>query len=102
MFQKKDYVYVDNIGVCKVEEITNLVQKDGNSVMYYGLRSQQHTQTTAYYPIENHEVIIRNLIGLDEAEAIIKDYNQEEPNVSEPELYEAHFVIELDKRKNKK
>lgn len=67
-FQKKDYVYTGNLGVCRVEEITSLSAKDGSTMLYYGLRSMQHETTTAYYPVEGHEVIIRALIT--EAEAL--------------------------------
>lgn len=89
MFQKKDYVFVGGIGVCRVDEITNLTQKDGTTYQYYGLRSMENTKTTAYYPVENHEVEIRPLITVEEANALLAG-NLED--VKHELLWEAKFV----------
>ena len=95
MFQKKDYVYADELGVCRVEEITNLMQKDGNVLQYYGLRSMMVSTKTAYFPVENHEINIRELITLDEANTLLEGDTE---NLPKEKLYEAKFVIELDKK----
>lgn len=106
MFQKKDYVYADSIGVCRVDEITNLAQKNGNTYQYYGLRSAMNNKKTAYFPVENHEVTIRELISLEEAERILALSDEEKKNLSLEELYEAKFVkkneVEKQKRQEEK
>ena len=38
MFQKKDIIYNETIGVCQVTEVTKLVDKRGQPIMYYGDR----------------------------------------------------------------
>ena len=107
MYQKKDYVYVESLGVCRVEEVTSLAEKDGTSILYYGVRSMRNQGTTAYYPVEDHKVEIRNLISLEEAMKIVEEYEKEkEAEVTTEEnrtpvsdkVYEAKFVIELDKK----
>ena len=103
VFQKKEYVYTDTLGVCRVEEITNLSQKNGNITQYYGLRSMQHESTTAYYPVEGHEVSIRPLITIEEAVAISELSEDEKKAMDEKLLYEALFVIKYqEKLKSKK
>ena len=39
MFQKKDYIYSESMGVCLVADVTNLAPKKGNAVSYYVLKS---------------------------------------------------------------
>lgn len=93
IFQKKDYVYADNLGVCRVEEVTNLSEKNGTTTQYYGLRSMQHESTTAYFPVEGHEVNIRVLIAEEEAKSIIELSEEEKKEMDDKLLYEADFVL---------
>ena len=67
MFQKKDYIYSETMGVCKVSDITNLAPKKGAAVSYYVLRSVYQKDKTAYIPVENHTVELRKLITAEEA-----------------------------------
>lgn len=102
IFQKKDYVYAENLGVCKVEEVPNLATKNGVPKQYYGLRSVQNKTTTAYFPVEGHEVVIRKLISLEEATKIDELSDEDKKAMDEKLVFEARFVLELEKQKEKK
>ena len=90
MFQKKDIIYSETLGVCKGEEITKLTQKNGDTVMYYGLRSLKEGKT-AYIPVENHSVVLRELIDGKTAEEI-KQTRYE--NITLLEQYEVDYVLQ--------
>lgn len=102
-FQKKDYVYTDTLGVCRVEEVTNLATKNGPITQYYGLRSMQHETTTAYYPVEGHEVTIRPLISEEEAKKLVEKIQElknkenitDEEKIDEKLVFEAKFAVDL-------
>lgn len=102
LYQKKDYVYADTLGVCRVEEVTNLAIKNATPTQYYGLRSMQHESTTAYFPVENHEVNIRTLISEEEAMKILELSDEEKKEMDEKLLFEALFVIKYEKNKKAK
>lgn len=70
MFQKKDYIYSESMGVCLVADVTNLAPKNGNAVSYYVLKSVYQKDKVAYIPVENHTVELRDLITPDEAREI--------------------------------
>ena len=67
MFRKKDVIYSETMGVCTVEDITKLTQKNGDTVMYYALRSVEDRDKNAYIPVENHTVKLRELIDRETA-----------------------------------
>ena len=90
MFQKKDIIYSETLGVCRIDEITKLTQKSGDTVMYYGLRSMKDGRT-AYIPVENHSVNLRNLIETQAAEEI---KNSTYDNLSALEQYEVDYVLQ--------
>ena len=73
MFQKKDYIYSETMGVCKVADVTNLAPKKGNAVAYYVLRSVYQKDKTAYIPVEHHTVELRELITPEEAMKLSED-----------------------------
>lgn len=93
IYSKKDYVYADTLGVCRVEEVTNLATKDGNVTQYYGLRCMQHETTTAYFPVEGHEVNIRPLITKEEAVKITEMSDDDKKELDEKLRYEAEFIV---------
>ncbi len=68
MFEKKTYLYSENMGVCHVEDVTKLVTAQKKEVPYYVLRSVFHKDKTAYIPVEGHTVELRELISVEEAE----------------------------------
>ena len=70
MFQKKDYIYSESMGVCLVADVTNLAPKKGNAVSYYVLKSVYQKDKVAYIPVENHTVELISLITPDKAREI--------------------------------
>ena len=68
MFEKKTYLYSENMGVCYVEDVTRLVTAQKKEVLYYVLRSVYRKDKTAYIPVEGHTVELRELIPVEEAE----------------------------------
>ncbi len=67
-FEKKSYLYSENMGVCQVEDVTRLVTARKQEVYYYVLRSVYRRDKTAYIPVEGHTVELRELISTEEAE----------------------------------
>ena len=78
MFQKKDYIYSESMGVCLVADVTNLAPKNGNAVSYYVLKSVYQKDKVAYIPVENHTVELRDLITPDEAREISETWQSPE------------------------
>ncbi|MBQ8527505.1 MAG: CarD family transcriptional regulator [Lachnospiraceae bacterium] len=78
MFQKKDYIYSESMGVCKVADITSLAPKKGSAVSYYVLRSVYQKDKTAYIPVENHTVGLRELITPERAMELSEEWRQKE------------------------
>lgn len=73
MFEKKDIIFSETLGVCQVAELTKLSAKSGDGVMYYGLRSVEDKKKVSYIPVENHQVQLRVLISYEEAERLSKE-----------------------------
>lgn len=75
MFQKKQIIYSETQGVCQVENIVQLSTKNNrdNSISYYVLRSIFDRDQTAYIPVENHQVELREIFTIEEAEHILAD-----------------------------
>lgn len=99
LFQKKDIIYSETIGVCIVDDIVKLADNKKDIYQYYLLRSAFDRKKKAYIPVENHTVQLRNLISLREAVALqeAKDYEKKSELVKEEVLY----VIENSKRGEK-
>ncbi len=68
MFNKKDIIYSETIGVCEVRDITKLTEDNGKSFDYYVLRSVFDKTKVAYIPVENHKVVLRDIMTEAEAE----------------------------------
>lgn len=73
MFQKKQYIYSETLGVCQVENITQLSAGKGPQVAYYVLRPVFDKTEVSYIPVENHQVVLRELFTEEEARAIEED-----------------------------
>lgn len=99
MFQKKEVIYSETIGVCIVDDIVKLADNRKESYNYYLLRSVADRTKKAYIPVENHTVQLRNLITLEEALALqdAEDYAEK----SELVRGEAAYVIEKSAAKRK-
>lgn len=78
MFQKKDYIYSETMGVCLVSDITNLALRKGNAVPYYVLRSVYQKDKVAYIPVEKHTVELRGLITAEQARTLVREWEQSE------------------------
>ena len=76
MFEKKTYLYSENMGVCYVEDITKLVTAQKKEVMYYVLRPVYQKDKTGYIPVENHTVELRELISEEQAKEQLFSHNE--------------------------
>ena len=72
MFQKRDIIYSETLGVCTVDDIVKLSDSRKDTYSYYLLRSLFDKTKKAYIPVENHSVKLRELISLEEAQ-VLKD-----------------------------
>lgn len=70
MFEKKEIIYSETLGVCRVAEITKLAAKNGDQILYYGLRSVFDDKKVSYIPVEHHQVQLRPLISYEEAKRV--------------------------------
>lgn len=68
MFQKKDIIYSETLGVCAVDDIVKLSDNRKDTYNYYLLRSIFDKSKKAYIPVENHSVKLRELISAEEAQ----------------------------------
>ena len=78
MFQKKDYIYSESMGVCLVADVTNLAPKKGTAVSYYVLKSVYQKDKVAYIPVENHTVELRELITPEQAQKLKEEWQRSE------------------------
>ena len=101
MFEKKDYIFSDTMGVCKVSDIVRLAPKNriGEPIPYYLLKSVFDKSKVAYIPVENHQVALRPLITKEEAVAVTEEAMEKMNALQKAEV---QFVLEdRDKDKNK-
>ena len=71
MFQKKQIIYSETLGVCQVENIVQLtVVKDAPTVAYYVLKPLFSKEKASYIPVENHQVALREIFSVEEAEEL--------------------------------
>ena len=73
MFQKKQYIYSETLGVCQVENITQLTVGKSETAAYYVLRPVFAKEEVSYIPVENHQVALREIFTTEEAQAIEED-----------------------------
>lgn len=91
MFEKKEVIFSETIGVCQVVELTKLSAKNGDQVMYYGLRSVFDGGKVSYIPVEHHQVQLRPLISYEEAEKLAAMDSTE--NMDELRKKEMEYVL---------
>lgn len=70
LFQKKEAIYSETLGVCIVEDIVKLADNRKDTYNYYLLRAVYDRTRKAYIPVENHTVQLRPLITLEEAQSL--------------------------------
>ena len=96
MFQKKDYIFSETMGVCLVADVTNLAPKKGNAVSYYVLKSVYQKDKVAYIPVENHTVELRELITPEQAMQISGEWEKSEDESLKEQLEAfADFEMQL-------
>lgn len=78
MFQKKEIIYSETLGVCIVDDIVKLADNKKDTYNYYLLRSVFDKSRKSYIPVEHHTVQLRNLITPQEAQALRNEDNYDE------------------------
>lgn len=93
MFEKKEYIYSETMGVCKVADIVKLSPNNrfGEPVWYYQLKSAFDKSKVAYIPVENHQVSLRPLLTKEEAEGILAEDMEK---LDEKRKGEIRFVLD--------
>ena len=71
-YQKKDILFSGVLGVCKVDEVTRLSTQGGENILYYGLRSIADQTKVSYVPVDNHSVLLRDLVTVEEAKKVLE------------------------------
>lgn len=92
MFEKKNIIFSESIGVCTVEDIVKLAaEKNQAQVTYYLLKSVADKKKISYIPVEKHEYVLRELITKEEAleKKNSKDYEEMNEYLKE----EVEYVI---------
>lgn len=93
MFEKKDIIFSETMGVCRVAEIAKLPAKNNEQVLYYGLKGVYDNKKVSYIPVENHQVLLRELITIEEA----KELSAKKDSLTPQQLEEVEFVLARDK-----
>ena len=73
MFEKKDIIYSSTMGLVVVKDVTKLSADRRAPMLYYVLRSFYDKDKTAYIPVEEHEVELRNIYDKKRAEEELED-----------------------------
>lgn len=104
LFQKKDVIYSETLGVCVVDDIVKLADHKKDTYNYYLLRSVFDRTKKAYIPVENHTVQLRNLISLQEAQTLQceEDYDGKSELVKGEAAYVIGKAASDEKRKGNK
>lgn len=89
MFEKKEIIFSESLGVCKVAELTKLAARNGEQILYYGLRSLYDDKKVSYIPVEHHQVQLRSLLSYEEAEELSKDMS----DMNELQKKEIEYVL---------
>lgn len=88
MFEKKQFIYSETMGVCKVVDIVRLsTKKDaGEGIYYYHLKAVADRLQDAYIPVERHEVQLRELISKEEASSYKEEDVKKLPLLRQEEI----------------
>lgn len=71
MFEKKQVIYSESLGVCKVDNIVSLsAVRNEPGVLYYVLKSVFDQTKVSYIPVNEHKVVLRELFSKEEALAL--------------------------------
>lgn len=98
MFSKKDIIFSETMGVCRVDDVTKLQPKNGKAYMYYHLRALKALKDkskVAYIPVENHSVNLRFLKTKEEAKMLLDSGVK----LNEIEKQEIDYVLKMEENK---
>lgn len=94
MFEKKQIIYSETQGVCRVDNIVSLSASRGETgVPYYVLSSVFDKSKVSYIPVDNHQVKLRELFTREEAQELL---NNEETLKDENLKKAAEYVLQED------
>lgn len=97
MFQKKQIIYSESLGACVVDNIVSLAaSKGGKTIPYYVLKPLFEDKVS-YIPVENHQVVLRELFSVEEAEQLL---DQPETKKNEKLLATLKYVLEKEKQED--
>ena len=72
MFEKKQIIYSETMGVCQVDNIVSLSATRGEAgVPYYVLRSLTDKSKVSYIPVDHHQVALREIFTRQESQAML-------------------------------
>ena len=72
MFEKKQIIYSETMGVCQVDNIVSLSATRGEAgVPYYVLRSLTDKSKVSYIPVDHHQVALRENFTRQDAQSIL-------------------------------
>lgn len=86
MFQKKEYIFSETLGVCRVEDVNRLSANKGDGTNYYLLRSVYDREKIAYIPVEHHSVQLRCLCDKERAEQMTEEAYHSLPLIKQQEI----------------
>jgi len=95
MFQKKQIIYSETQGVCIVDNIVQLPATKGETLPYYVLKSVFDTSKVSYIPVNNHQVVLREIFTEDEARELKKN-----PELEKNEILKAAVEYVLQQKGN--
>ena len=98
MFEKKQIIYSETQGVCRVDNIVSLSATKGEKgIHYYVLRSVFDTSKVSYIPVEHHQVKLREMFTPEEAQALLES---EELSKNERLKEAVDYVLRRKEREN--
>ena len=97
ILKKNEIVFSDTLGVCQVTEVSNLSTKKGDSILYYRLQSVFNKDKFSYIPAHGHQMKLRDIISVDDAQEIKAKEDFEKLSLLEKQ--EIEYVLNESPRK---
>ena len=97
ILKKNEIVFSDTLGVCQVTEVSNLTTKKGDSLLYYRLQSVFNKDKFSYIPAHGHQMKLRDIISVDDAQDIKAKEDFEKLSLLEKQ--EIEYVLNESPRK---
>lgn len=99
MFEKKDIIFSETIGVCQVHDVTKLTDDHGHTINYYVLKNVFDKSKVAYIPVEGHQVVLRYLLTEIQAREMYEKAKEEGKvkELSDLSLEEIAYLLKVKK-----